>query len=223
MKVLITGATGGLGGSIARFLKGQGHEVWAMSRSSEKLIEMEKEGFHILDMRDAGAWKVECMDRYITDLPNPDVLINCIGIAETRCASWEKSCDLSMLVNFFHPVEVCRWSVRMALRKCRPLIIVNVTSNWGRFPAKAGYAPYCASKHALEGYTLTLAKELPGIVHAYTLDPGTLNTAMLQGYSPEHASEYPTSEEWIEQFGPELDALMENPAQYEKRQLTWVL
>ena len=39
-------------------------------------------------------------------------------------------------------------------------VIVNLSSGWGRSTA-AEVAPYCATKYAIEGLTLSLAQELP--------------------------------------------------------------
>ena len=63
-------------------------------------------------------------------------------------------------------------------------------------------APYCASKWAIEGLTKALAQELPAGMAAVPLNPGIINTAMLQICFGESAANYPQAEEWAGRAGP---------------------
>jgi len=80
-------------------------------------------------------------------------------------------------------------------------LVVAISSGWGR-TTDANVAPYCASKWAVEGLTLSLAKELPDNLGAITLDPGVVNTRMLQRCWPLRANEYPTADAWVTRAGP---------------------
>jgi 3-hydroxybutyrate dehydrogenase len=54
--------------------------------------------------------------------------------------------------------------------------IVNTSSIWGK-TAEAGFAAYCASKHAIIGLTRTLAKELgPRNIRVNAICPGWVRT-----------------------------------------------
>jgi len=57
MKALITGATGFLGGALARRLHGMGWHVTALGRNAAKLKKLEDEGLRILqhDLKDKAA------------------------------------------------------------------------------------------------------------------------------------------------------------------------
>lgn len=57
-------------------------------------------------------------------------------------------------------------------------------------------APYCASKWAVEGLTRSVAKELPPGIAVVALNPGVINTEMLQSCFGSSASTYPTPESW---------------------------
>lgn len=46
MRILITGATSGIGEQLALDYKKEGHELWVVGRNGEKLAAMEKLGFH---------------------------------------------------------------------------------------------------------------------------------------------------------------------------------
>jgi NAD(P)-dependent dehydrogenase (short-subunit alcohol dehydrogenase family) len=80
-------------------------------------------------------------------------------------------------------------------------VIVNLSSGWGR-SASPEVAPYCASKWAIEGLTKSLAQELPAGMAAVPLNPGVINTDMLQKCFGPSASHYPTAQEWAEQAAP---------------------
>lgn len=57
-------------------------------------------------------------------------------------------------------------------------------------------APYCASKWAVEGLTRAVAKELPPGLAVVALNPGVINTEMLQSCFGSTAVLYPTPESW---------------------------
>jgi NAD(P)-dependent dehydrogenase (short-subunit alcohol dehydrogenase family) len=63
-------------------------------------------------------------------------------------------------------------------------------------------APYCASKWAIEGLTKSLAQELPAGMAAVPLNPGIINTDMLQQCWADGAAGYPKAEEWARTAAP---------------------
>ena len=82
-------------------------------------------------------------------------------------------------------------------------VIVNFSSGWGR-STDAEVAPYCATKWAIEGLTQALAQELPSGLAAIALNPGIINTEMLQSCFGTSASAYPTPEQWAKKAVPFL-------------------
>jgi NAD(P)-dependent dehydrogenase (short-subunit alcohol dehydrogenase family) len=83
-------------------------------------------------------------------------------------------------------------------------VAVNVSSGWGRSTSPEVSA-YCASKWAIEGMTQALAQELPPGLCAVALNPGVINTDMLQRcFGKESAAQYPSPEQWAEAAGPYL-------------------
>src|SRR5205807_5285973 len=74
-------------------------------------------------------------------------------------------------------------------------VIVNFSSGWGRSTSPK-VATYCATKWAIEGLTQALSQELPAGMAAIPLNPGIINTDMLQSSFGSSASAYPTAEEW---------------------------
>jgi NAD(P)-dependent dehydrogenase (short-subunit alcohol dehydrogenase family) len=82
-------------------------------------------------------------------------------------------------------------------------VIVNFSSGWGR-STDAEVAPYCATKWAIEGLTQSLAQELPPGLAAVPLNPGIINTAMLQSCFAGGANNYPAANEWAKTATPFL-------------------
>ena len=82
-------------------------------------------------------------------------------------------------------------------------VIVNFSSGWGR-STDAHVAPYCATKWAIEGLTQSLAQELPPGLAAVPLNPGIINTDMLQSRWSAGANSYPTAKEWAKTAAPFL-------------------
>jgi NAD(P)-dependent dehydrogenase (short-subunit alcohol dehydrogenase family) len=74
-------------------------------------------------------------------------------------------------------------------------VIVNFSSGWGRSTSPK-VAPYCATKWAIEGLTQALAQELPKGMAAVPLNPGIINTDMLQSCFGKSAHSYPSPADW---------------------------
>ena len=155
MKVLVTGASRGIGKSIAERFCAGGYEVLRPSRQ-----EMDLES-------------CESVERYMAKAPVLDALVNCAGVLRAGPAS---EADLDCLrVNLAAPLQVAR-AARM--KKGR---IVNVSSIWGSV-SKPSRAAYSASKAGLDGLTRALALEwAPVLVNAVA--PGYTDTEMLREYN----------------------------------------
>src|SRR5690606_2714260 len=85
-------------------------------------------------------------------------------------------------------------------------VIVNFSSGWGRSTAPE-VAPYCATKWAIEGMTLSLADELPDGMAAVPLNPGVVDADMLRQRWGEGAGSYPSADEWSRRAVPFLLSL----------------
>src|SRR5208283_5967831 len=111
----------------------------------------------------------------------PDLLLNNAGLINRNAPLWQVGArEFSDVidVNLKGPANVIRHFVP-AMIKRRSGVIVNFSSGWGRSTA-AEVAPYCATKWAIEGLTQSLAQELPPGLAAVPLNPGIINTDMLQ-------------------------------------------
>jgi NAD(P)-dependent dehydrogenase (short-subunit alcohol dehydrogenase family) len=212
--VVITGVSRGLGRAMTDKFIQLGHVVLGCARSADEIAALKKtyskpHHFDAVDVTDEGlvrGWAEKTLKR---DGP-PDLLINNAALMNHPAPLWEISDEeLSSLldVNIRGVAHVIRHFVPAMVRK-RSGVIVNFSSGWGT-SADANVAPYCATKFAIEGLTQALAQELPTGMAAIPLNPGVINTDMLQRSFGASAESYPTPREWAEKavaFILKLDA-----------------
>ncbi|HEX4262828.1 MAG TPA: SDR family oxidoreductase [Verrucomicrobiae bacterium] len=199
--IVITGVTHGLGRALTEEFARRGHTVLGCGRSQKGIDALkEKLGsphdFYSVDVSVDDAVKSWASICLTTHAP-PDLLINNAGVINKNARLWEiSSREFSEVIdiNVKGTANVIRhFAPSMVKRKSG--VIVNLSSGWGR-SADAEVAPYCASKWAIEGLTASLAQELPSGMAAVPLNPGIINTEMLQSAFGGSANNYPTAEEW---------------------------
>lgn len=199
--IVVTGVTHGLGRAMAEEFARRGHTVLGCGRSQKGIDALkEKLGaphdFYSVDVsvdEAVKSWASICLT---THAP-PDLLINNAGVINNNARLWEVSArEFSEVidVNLKGAANVIR-HFAPAMVKRKSGVIVNLSSGWGR-SADAEVAPYCASKWGIEGLTAALAQELPSGMAAVPLNPGIINTEMLQSAFGGSANHYPTAEEW---------------------------
>jgi NAD(P)-dependent dehydrogenase (short-subunit alcohol dehydrogenase family) len=127
----------------------------------------------------------------------PDLILNNAGVINKNASLWEVSAaefSLVVDVNLKGAANVIRHFVPGMVKRKRG-VLVNFSSGWGR-STDAEVAPYCASKWGLEGLTMALAQELPSGTAAVSLNPGIINTDMLQSCFGKSADSYFSASEW---------------------------
>ncbi len=132
-------------------------------------------------------------------------MLNNAGVINRNARLWEISArefSQVMDVNIKGIANVIRHFVPGMVKRKRG-VIVNFSSGWGR-STDAEVAPYCASKWAIEGLTQAFAQELPSGMAAVALNPGIINTEMLQSCFGGSASGYPSPAEWARSAVPFL-------------------
>jgi NAD(P)-dependent dehydrogenase (short-subunit alcohol dehydrogenase family) len=199
--ILITGVTRGIGRAMLDEFSRLGHTVIGCGRSRPEVDKLQKQfpaphDFTALDVAsdaDVAAWS----KRIHKDHGPPHLVLNNAAIINKNARLWEVSAnEFSQIidVNIKGTVNVIRhFAPAMIARK--EGIIINFSSGWGR-SADAEVAPYCATKWAIEGLTQALAQELPRGMAAAALNPGIINTEMLQSCFGGSASSYPNAAEW---------------------------
>jgi short-subunit dehydrogenase len=179
--VLVTGASSGIGKSIAETLSCAGFTVYGTSRKCGKPTEIRNgEGaiYHLIkmDVRD-GTSVSNAVQSIIEKETRIDILVNNAGIG--IAGSIEDTSEDEMLsqfnTNLFGSMRVTR-AVLPGMRSRRKGLIVNIGSVAG-FVAIPHQAFYSASKAALESVTESLRMELKRFgVKAALIDPGDTKT-----------------------------------------------
>ncbi len=166
-RLLVTGASSGIGRSVAEMAARQGARVVLTARSADKLEELARtltadgaEAFAVPADVTSEADRHRLLRAVADRLSGLDVLINNAGVASFGhfASSSEEVLRRIMEVNFFAPAELIRLAIPM-LREGHEPAIVNVASMCGRRGLPA-WTEYSASKHALCGLTEALRGEM---------------------------------------------------------------
>lgn len=183
LRVLLTGASSGIGRELAVQLVAQGAKVFALARRRERLEQLEKDvanpehlavyAADVTSPADRTKSLAECVQRF----GGLDCLINNAGSGAIGPFSASDPARLRqvMEVNFFAPVELTRLALPLLKQGNKP-IIVNVSSVLGHraVPQKS---EYCASKFALHGFSDALRAELVGDkIDVLLVSPSTTQT-----------------------------------------------
>ena len=190
---IITGASRGIGKSIAITLSRQGINIALAARSADKLNQVKKE------IEDSGG-KALCIPTDIADekqiqelvrqtishFGRLDIVINnaAIGIfkplAETSLEEWK----MVMSVNSTGPFILCREAIPY-LKKQQISYIVNISSVVG-VKGYENQSAYTASKHALMGMSKSLAKEVRDMgIRVHAICPGGVDTELVSNARPD--------------------------------------
>lgn len=161
-RVLVTGATRGIGRETVRLLCSRGDSVFATGRDERLLSDLKHETGCLgaaFDLACASA-PVELYARARRELGAVDVLVNNAGFNPGKTPVTgvsEQDLDASYAVNFRAAVLLCREALRDMESQAQGHL-VNVVSTIARTSAE-NYSAYCSLKYALHGFTLCLIKE----------------------------------------------------------------
>jgi short-subunit dehydrogenase len=183
-RVLITGASSGIGAALARRLAGHGAVVGLIARRPERLAEVLADcrrtspasTMWVADLADTGTVG-ELGLRAWDELGGIDVLVNNAATPKRRVvdALAPDEVEAVMRVNFFAPMRLTLAILPRILAR-RHGVIVNVSSVGGRLGIIHETA-YCASKFALCGWSESMAVDLHGTgVSVKLIEPGPVDT-----------------------------------------------
>ena len=183
-RVLITGASSGVGAALARLLAKQGAVVGLIARRRDRLAKVladcqntaPESTMWVADLADAPAVGPLALQAWDA-LGGIDVLVNNAAIPKRRAVTALDPDDVEavMRVNFFAPMRMTLAVLPRMLERGGGMI-VNVSSVGGRLGIIHECA-YSASKFALCGWSEAMAVDLHGTgVSVKLIEPGPVDT-----------------------------------------------
>ena len=181
-KILITGATGGIGNCLVEKFDQLGSKIFATGTNEEKLNNLKKKFPNI----EIGRFKLnehnkieEFIENVHSKLDGIDVLINNAGINLDNLSirlteeNWKKVIDINLTSTFL----MCKHVIKKMLKKKYGKII-NITSIVGH-TGNLGQANYSASKSGIVAFSKILAIEYAKKnININCVSPGFIQTEM---------------------------------------------
>ena len=181
-KVLITGATGGIGNSLVQKFYSQGSSIIATGTNEEKL-DLLKKNYPNIQIKKFGLENHDQIENFIEtiygNLKGLDVLINNAGITLDNLSiklteeNWKKVLDINLTSSFL----MCKFAIKKMLKN-RYGKIINITSIVGH-TGNLGQSNYAASKAGVVAFSKSLALEYARKnININCVSPGFIKTDM---------------------------------------------
>ena len=220
-KILITGASRGIGKDIALKSKEKGYEVLGTSTTNEGVSNLRENGIHGLQLNLNDNKSVESFNYLLTqEHPDIAVLVNNAGITRDNIVlrmTEEEWMDV-LNVNLNGAFKISKTVLKFMLKK-RWGRILNITST-SASTGNRGQANYAAAKAGIEAFSKSLAKEVGSRgITVNAIAPGYIQTDMTKAIS-EKVKEEILSQIPLSRFGkPEeisqlVDFLISDEASY---------
>lgn len=199
-RILITGASSGIGLATARLLTARGYKVVGTCRTP---LSIPHAGFPLVAMDQNDPSSVQRgFDEAKALLGSVDVLVNNAGMGELGAVE-DTGLDAARRlfeVNYFSAVALTRLCLPdMRARGGGVIVQLGSIVHSLQFPFKA---QYCASKSALSGFTLALRHEVkPYGIRVHLLEPGWVRSAFHARLEPVA----PSGSVYAERLKPFLD------------------
>lgn len=180
-RVLLTGASSGIGLAIAKLLVAEGHEVWGTSRDLARIPKLPR--LHAIQLDLADRLSIEkAFNSALVEAGYLDVLINNAGAGHFGPA---ELLPLEVITSQFQILVFGQIQLmQLALGHMRSRgegLIINVTSLASRLPVPF-MAAYNSAKAALASFTMSIQLEFAHPrVRIIDLQPGDIRTEFNQG------------------------------------------
>ena len=181
--IIVTGATGGIGGSIIKKLHENGANILASGTKIEKLEEIKK-NFNSIKILKFDISKSDKIETFIEEASRElggsfDCIINNAGITQDNLAirmsmdEWKKVIDINLTSTFL----MCRFAIKKMIKNKKGKII-NITSVVGH-TGNLGQSNYTASKAGIVAMSKSLAIEYAKKnININCISPGFIRTTM---------------------------------------------
>ena len=184
-KIIVTGASGGIGNSIIKNLYENGAKILASGTRIEKLDNL-KSNFSNIKILKFDISQSEKIEEFIENASNElggnlDCLINNAGITQDNLAirmsldEWKKVIDINLTSTFL----LSKFAIKKMLKN-KSGKIINITSVVGH-TGNLGQANYTASKAGIIAMSKSLAIEYAKKnINVNCISPGFIKTAMTE-------------------------------------------
>ncbi len=192
-KIILTGATSGIGLSTFNLLKENNYQVHIISRNEEKMKSLTQESdrlsYSVCDVSksDLIAKAVKEAEEKMGGI---DVLINNSGVGyfdpiiESNFQDWKTMID----VNITGAFNMCHACLPELIKSNGQIINITSVASHNVFPNNV---VYCATKHALMAFSKGLRMELGDKIRVTSISPGAVNTEFI---------DQTTNEELLQQY-----------------------
>lgn len=196
-KVLLTGATAGIGRALALKLAEAEYTLALCGRSKEKMESLKSDlgrtasrsFLRRFEMTDFDALDAFCRDS-IETIGLPDIVINNAGANNSRAGVHElasEDLEFMLKLNCVAPARILN-HILPAMYERGSGMIVNILSTTCKF-SNPGISGYTASKTAFDGYTGVLRKEAAEYgVKVLSIYPGGVDTDFREASRPLYLS-----------------------------------
>jgi short-subunit dehydrogenase len=162
-KVLIVGATGGIGAHLVKLINNSGAQVWIAGRQLAKLnLIAETNQLPASQILQVDLSNSDAVQSFVKKIENEafDIYINAAGIGIIKPLSQLEVADmkLSYQVNVLSTFEIVK-AILPKMIEVKKGLIINIPGILGKIPM-SGAAAYCASKYALVGMMQSIREEL---------------------------------------------------------------
>ncbi len=181
-KVIITGATGGIGNSLVEKFNNLGAMIMATGTNEDKLNNLKKkyQNINIEKFKLDEHNKIEgFIEKTNEKLDGIDILVNNAGITLDNLSirlteeNWKKVLDINLTSTFL----MCKFAIKKMLKK-KSGKIVNITSIVGH-TGNLGQANYAASKAGIVAFSKSLSIEYAKKnININCVSPGFIKTDM---------------------------------------------
>ncbi len=181
-KVLITGATGGIGNCLVEKFYNLGANIVATGTNEEKLANIKNKFNNVhtekFNLDEHGKIE-EFIDKIYKNLEGLNILVNNAGITMDNLSirlteeNWKKVIDINLTSTFL----MCKFAIKKMLKEKKGKII-NITSIVGH-TGNLGQANYSASKAGIVAFSKSLSIEYAKKnINVNCVSPGFIKTEM---------------------------------------------